>query len=101
MTSMAVHDHPYLFSMSCHIISRMSSLSICMSFVVVVISFKQILCSKLSLRVLLCPLFRLCDRSIRVSLPVLCDVVGERIVRIRCAEERLDREQDRADLECW
>lgn len=36
-----------------------------------------------------------------VFLPALCDIVGKWVVRVRGAEERLDGEEDGADLEGW
>lgn len=45
------------------------------------------------------PLLGLGDGGLLVLLPRLRNVVGERVVGVRRREERLDREQDRADLE--
>ena len=47
------------------------------------------------------PLLGLCNGSLLVLLPCLGDVVGERVVGVGRAEERLDREEDGADLQRW
>lgn len=50
------------------------------------------------LRILLCP-FPCCGNSLRLVLfPCLSYVVGKRIVWVRCAEQGLNREEDRPDL---
>jgi len=41
------------------------------------------------------------DGGILVLLPSCCDVVGERVVWIWCAEESLDGEEDGANLQGW
>ena len=51
--------------------------------------------------VLLGPLSADALRVLLVLLVVLRDVGRERVVRVRRAEERLDRKQHGADLECW
>jgi len=51
------------------------------------------------LRVLLCPLLSCLDGFSLVLLPSLGDVVRERVVRVGCAQESLNREQNGADLE--
>lgn len=54
-----------------------------------------------SLCILLCPLAGRLDGSLFVFLPVLRDVVCERIVRIGSSEQRLNRKQHRSDLQGW
>jgi len=53
----------------------------------------------LLLRILCCPVTSSLDCSVLVLLPALCNIVGERIVGIRCAKKGLDGEEDSSDLE--
>lgn len=48
--------------------------------------------------VLLGPLFGCGQRGVLVGLPLLGDVVGERVVGVGRGEQSLDGEQDSADL---
>jgi hypothetical protein len=54
---------------------------------------------RLWLRVLLCPLPRRCDGRRLVLLPALGDIGSEGVIGVGGAEEGLDREQNRPDLQ--
>lgn len=47
----------------------------------------------------LCPVLGFLDGSILILLPVLCNVVCKRIVRVRSTEQCLDRKKDGANLQ--
>jgi hypothetical protein len=53
----------------------------------------------LFLRIFCSPVTSCLDGGILILLPPSCDVVGERIVRVGRAEEGLDGEEDRANLQ--
>lgn len=57
-------------------------------------------CRLLRLRIFLRPLSRRSNGLFLILLPALCDVGCKWVVRVRRAEQRLDGEENRSNLEC-